>query len=306
MSRPLRISFKGAVYHVYARGNNKQAIFLDEDEFLEFIRLLRATVKRFGIVCHIYCIMPNHYHVVVETPAGNLSDAIHWLNCVYARWWNRRHARCGHVFQGRFKAQLVQRDEYVHTLSWYLHLNPPVSGLVEAPADWPWSSYRAYAGLDQPPDFLQTSLVYGVIGATNAVDPGRAYRAHMASREKLHKLETSIRRDDRWLGDDAAFEQQRSAAECGRGPGLSRREFLPSAPPLADLVDRSRSNSVRNAQMRRAHLTYGYRVVDISRFIGLNRSTVGKILREGLAEVQSDSAAQPRANVAPKGENTAV
>jgi len=301
MSRPLRISFQGAVYHVMARGNNKQDIFLNEDEFREFIRLLAATVKRFGIICHIYCLMPNHYHLAVETPAGNLSAAIHWLNCVYARWWNVRHARCGHVFQGRFKAQIVQRDEYVYALSWYLHLNPTRPGIVKAPAEWLWSSYRAYAGVDCPSDFLRMDLIYEVIGATNSVDRGAAYRAHMASRQTMLKLATSIRRDDRWLGDDSAFEQQRTGAAREPASGLCPREFLPSAPPLAELIDQTRSKSIRNAQMLHAHVAYGYRIVEIARFVKLDRSTVGKILGEGSPATEAIASEAEGGNVAPKG-----
>lgn len=284
MARPLRISYCGAVYHVMARGNNRQMIFLDDDDYREFSRLLGVAVRRFRLVCHITCLMPNHYHFVLETPAGNLSKAIHWLNCLYARWWNDRHQRCGHVFQGRFKAQLVQRDRYLHALRDYIHLNPVRSGIVSDPADWRWSSYRAYAGLEQPPEFLHQDLIYGLIGANDAVDPGAAFRTDLASRKALNQMARCVRRDDRWIGDSPTFDAQRRtaarrAAARQATRGLSRRELLLSAPPLSDLIDPTRSKLIRNTQMRRAHREYGYRLVDIARYLDLDPSTVKRAIR---------------------------
>jgi putative transposase len=291
MARPLRVSFSGAIYHVMARGNNKQAIFLDEVEYREVLHLLRIVVKRFGIVCHIYCLMPNHYHIVVETPAGNLSAALQWLNGEYARWWNKRHGRCGHVFQGRFKAQLVQRDRYLHALRDYVDWNPVEGGLVATPAEWEWSSYRAYAGLAAIPDFLTTDLVYGLIGASSAPDKGLVYRSRGANPRVLAAVTAAIERDDRWIGDDAAFDGHRREAARQVGGGISRRELLLSAPPLADLLRTGRSKGLRNAQMNRAHRQYGYRIADIAEHLKLNRSTIVRAIRSRGRSTRTDGSA---------------
>jgi len=279
MSRPLRVTFSGAVYHVMARGNDRRSIFLDDDEFRHFLRLLAAAIKRFGLVCHIYCLMPNHYHLVIETPSGNLSEGIHWLNGSYAQWWNRRHQACGHVFQGRFKAQLVQQDRYLHTLSAYNHLNPPRAGLVRTPEEWPWSSYRAYVGLAPTPEFLETRLIYALVGASPSANAPELYRARVPSEDDLADVGCRVRRDDRWIGDEATFADHRQHAVQGAGAGFSRREFRASAPPLSQLLTLDSATPARNAQIHAAHHGYGYRLTDIARHLELSRSAVVRAIR---------------------------
>src|ERR1700736_3964419 len=141
MSRPLRFQAAGLVYHLMARGNNKMAIFLDDLDYERFQEMLAEVVARFGIDSWIFCVMPNHYHLVLRTRHANLSLAIRYLNGSYAQWWNRRHGHVGHVFQGRFKAQIVEASVYLVRLCRYVLLNPVRAGLCARPEDWRWSSF---------------------------------------------------------------------------------------------------------------------------------------------------------------------
>ena len=160
MARPLRVQFSGAVYHVMARGNEGRPIFRDDKDRHRFLDALGEMTERFGVRLHAYCLMLNHYHLLLETPRANLSQAVGWLQVTYTVRFNRRHRRSGHLFQGRFKAQLVEADEYAQGLVEYMHLNPVRPRRKNQPLDpercaelnaYAWSSHRAYAGLTGKP-----------------------------------------------------------------------------------------------------------------------------------------------------------
>jgi putative transposase len=124
MARPIRVEYVNAVYHVTARGNERRAIFRDDHDRERFLETLEETRQRFGVVIHVFCLMQNHYHLLLQTPRANLSAAAGWLQTTYTVRFNRRHRRSGHLFQGRFKAHLIEEDSYVQTLVKYIHLNP--------------------------------------------------------------------------------------------------------------------------------------------------------------------------------------
>ena len=158
MARPIRVEYANAVYHVTARGNERKAIYRDDADRRRFLETIDEAVERFGLLIHCYCLMPNHYHLLVETPRANLSASAGWLQTTYSVRFNRRHRRSGHLFQGRFKAHLVEEDVYARELIKYIHLNPvrPRNKRKPIPSDrkgaltrYRWSSHRAYAGLDK-------------------------------------------------------------------------------------------------------------------------------------------------------------
>jgi len=163
MPRPLRIVVPGAVYHITARGNRRQPIYADERDRERFFELLSGVVSRRGWRCHAYCLMPNHYHLVVETP-GDLSPGMRELNGRYAQWFNGRHAFTGHLFQGRFHAAIVESDWHAIELSRYVVLNPVRAGLAARPGTWRWSSYRPAVGDAAKPAFLTTAWLLGFFG----------------------------------------------------------------------------------------------------------------------------------------------
>ena len=164
MARPLRVEFSGAFYHVISRGNSGEPIFKtgrDKEKFLEYVK---RTHELFSLVIHTYCLMANHYHLLVETPQANLSSSIQWLNVSYATFFNKKHGRNGHLFQGRFKALLVDADAYLKQLCRYIHLNPVRAGLVPTPSAYHWSSYSAFIGKTRCPKFLTTDWLFSNFG----------------------------------------------------------------------------------------------------------------------------------------------
>jgi len=146
MTRPVRIEFSGAIYHVTSRGDRREAIYEDDEDRERFLRILGEVVRVWNWTCHAFCLMTNHYHLVIETPDGNLSKGMRQLNGVYTQASNRRHGRVGHLFQGRYKAVLVDGDAYLLELTRYVVLNPVRARMVKHPGEWIWSSYQAMTG----------------------------------------------------------------------------------------------------------------------------------------------------------------
>lgn len=163
--RPLRPNAPGCIYHVTARGNRRQPIFLEDGDRHRFLGLLEEVARRYGWSCHAYCLMPNHYHLVLETVNADLSVGMHRLNSTYAHWFNARHALDGHVFQARFHSVLVESEWHLLELSRYVVLNPVRAGLCASPASWPWSSYQSILGQAQPAPFLAVQRVLGYFGS---------------------------------------------------------------------------------------------------------------------------------------------
>jgi REP element-mobilizing transposase RayT len=216
MARPVRIDVAGGWYHVTSRGNERKAIFRDDRDRNHFLELLAESTERFRLRVHAYVLMPNHYHLLVETPQANLSRAIQWLNVSYSVWFNRRHRRVGHLLQGRFKAVVVDRDQWGLSLSRYVHLNPVriqklgldkqsqrvkraglgeraapelVQARIQTLRTYRWSSYRAYAGLAACPDWLTRATVLGLGGKGSSEHQMQAYRRYVeaAVREGLEE-----------------------------------------------------------------------------------------------------------------------
>jgi len=163
MARPLRIEYPGAFYHITSRGNERKNIFTNEYDFKKFLEYLEAANKRYRAVIHIYCLMSNHYHLLLETPLGNLSQIMRYINGSYTTYFNTKKQRAGHLFQGRYKAILVKADEYAGELSRYIHLNPVRAGIVNSPEEYKWSSYQNYTG-KKADKWLITDFILGYFG----------------------------------------------------------------------------------------------------------------------------------------------
>ncbi len=155
MARPLRIEFAGALYHITARGDGREDIYLSDADREQFLTVLAQVCERFNWYCHAYCLMSNHYHLLIETPDANLAKGMRQLNGVYTQRFNRTHSRVGHVFQGRYKAVLVEKQTYLLELARYIVLNPVRAKMVRSAQNWLWSSYRASAGLAEIPPWLR-------------------------------------------------------------------------------------------------------------------------------------------------------
>jgi REP element-mobilizing transposase RayT len=174
MVRPLRLEFPGAVYHVISRGNERGPIFLDESDRTDFLSYLGIAVRKEAFLLHAYCLMGNHYHLLLETPEGKLSRGMHWLNGQYAQRFNARHERCGHLFEGRFKAVIIEKESHLLELQRYIVLNPVRACFVERPELWKWSNYRATCGQASRPTWLEVSWTLRQFGEP-AAEARRAY-----------------------------------------------------------------------------------------------------------------------------------
>ena len=175
MARPLRIEYPGAFYHVTSRGNEQKDVFKSQKDREKFLTYLESAVTRYGAVIHAWCLMSNHYHLLLETPAGNLSQIMRHINGAYTTYFNVKRKRAGHLFQGRYKAILVEADEYAAELSRYIHLNPVRAGMVTKPEEYQWSSYRSYTGQNKAPDWLTTNFILGYFGG-NTSEAKNKYR----------------------------------------------------------------------------------------------------------------------------------
>ncbi|MGD9301361.1 MAG: transposase [Desulfobacterales bacterium] len=164
MARPLRVEYPGALYHVINRGNAGENLFRDNRDREKFLEYLQTAIERFSLRICTYCLMTNHFHILLETPLPNLSQAIQWVNVSYAGYFNRKYERHGHLFQGRFKSILVDADEYLKQLSRYIHLNPVRAGLVEHPAEYEWSSYATVIGKTGDPEWLDSIWLLSQFG----------------------------------------------------------------------------------------------------------------------------------------------
>lgn len=158
MARPLRIEYEGAVYHVTARGNERKNIFFSKSDYNKFLDYLAESKKKFKIIVHCYVLMGNHYHLILETPEANLSKMMHYVNGSYTSYINVKRKRSGHLFQGRYKSILVDRDNYLLQLSRYIHLNPVRAKMSERPEEYPYSSYGVYI-LTRKDDLITTDLI---------------------------------------------------------------------------------------------------------------------------------------------------
>jgi putative transposase len=278
MSRPLRIGYPGALYHLTLRGNARGEIFLDNSDRELFLGVLGSVVERFGWRIYAYCLMGNHYHLLAETPQPNLSRGMHWLNGVYTQRFNRRHARVGHVFQGRFKAILVERDSYLLELARYIVLNPVRAGLASAPEGWRWSSYLATVGKQAAPRWLSANWILEQFGSsqTPARDRYRQFVAAGLDRappwcELRGQVLLGTEQFVQALAPKLAAVQDRT--ETPRSQRLAHRPALASLLLSTDGVGRAQ----RDAAIRDAHIRHAYTLAEIARHVGLHYATVSRI-----------------------------
>lgn len=275
MARPLRLEFPGALYHVTSRGNRQENIYLDDADRAGFLDILGNVCHRFQWTIHAYCLMTNHYHLMLETADGNLSRGMRHLNGVYTQRVNRRHGRVGHVFQGRYKAILVQKDAYLLVLSRYVVLNPVRARMVDDPVDWPWSSYRAMIGHEQAPIWLATDWVLSQFGHER-VQAMRAYQ-HMV-REGVDKPGPwKDVRHQVFLGDASFVTRFQNLKQLGARGEIPRTQRQ----PLDKLLGQYQQEyPQREEAMARAYRSGSYTMKEIGDFFGVHYMTVSRAIRK--------------------------
>lgn len=271
MTRPLRIEYSGAVYHITARGNARQDIFLDDNDREEFLELVALVVERFNWLCHAYCLMTNHYHLLVETGDPTLSRGMRHLNGVYTQRFNRHHGRVGHVFQGRYKAILVEKEAHLLELARYVVLNPVRAKMVHSSKDWKWSSYRATAGLESPALFLTTDWILSQFGSTSSTAQ-QAYRRFVS--EGYGETVWENLRGQIYFGSDE-FIESHVPEGSGMLREIPRKQRLINRPPLEKvLAEEPASHAIAIA-----YREYGYKLKEIADCLGVHYCTVSRRLR---------------------------
>jgi REP-associated tyrosine transposase len=285
MSRPLRLQFPGAIYHVTARGNARQSIFDDDDDCARFLVVLASTVARYRVRCHAYCLMGNHYHLLVQTPEPNLSVAMRHLNGVYTQRFNRRHERCGHVLQGRFGAQLVDGDAYLQEVCRYIVLNPVRAGLVAHPRNWKWSSFHATAGEAAAPGFLSVDWGRSLSGSRTRVESIRRFVSFVeAGIEAATESSVNPFRSKHAMSEAAPGrlgEQFREAIGCVEFP---RAQRFAARPPLERIFAGGTSKADRNVGVVLAVRAHGYTMREVAEFLGCHYATISRILAHAATE----------------------
>ncbi|MCB1875421.1 MAG: transposase [Chromatiales bacterium] len=275
MARPLRIEFPGGVYHVTSRGNRGFSIFQGEADRTVFLDVLAGVHDRFRWLIHAYCLLDEHYHLLIETPEANLSAGMRQLNGVYTQSVNRRHDSSGHVFQGRYKAILVQKDSHLLRVSRHIALNPVRVALTRSARDWKWGSYRALAGLAEPPAWMECTWTWEQL-APDEKQAQKEYRAYVkAGRTKPPVWEFLT--NQIFLGEPGFADRMREQLDVPPDRAeIPSAQLRPKPPPLSHFEAQAGN---RDHAIAAAYASGGYTMKEIGAHFGLHYSQVSRIIR---------------------------
>jgi len=286
MSRPVRIEFPGAHYHLTSKGNSEQLIFADDMDRAAFLQVIDSVVGRFGWLLHSYVLMDRHYHLVVACPLANLSKGMRQLNGVYTQHFNRRHGQDGPLFQGRFKSVLFEPETYLLPLCRHVELNPVRLKSSNMPQSYRWSSFRATAGVVKAPTWLHSAaLLANFEPSGDAQQQYRDYvKAGIGAPSPLAERSAQV-----LLGSTGFLNEMQPILNgeklAKRGPKRAgRRRTLDN---LFRLIE-GKTRLERNELIRRAHIKHAYTLMEIGDFLGLHYTTVSKVInQQGPAAVAS-------------------
>ena len=281
MARPLRIEFPGALYHVTSRGDRREPIFVDDDDRRTLLSVVEHTLNRLDACALAYCLMGNHYHFVLHTRQANLSALMRQINGIYTQRFNRRHSQVGHLFQGRFKAVLVDRDSYLLEVCRYVDLNPVRAGLVSDPAAWAWSSYRALTAQAPPPAWLYTAAVWGhLTGAvprtsTQTTRAAQRYLALVQAGRDVNLWDRGLQQQI-FLGDDAFVERMQQVAE----PNSPANPNIPKAQRAKPktLTQWLKTCATREEALARTHRESHWTMTRMADALGLSVQHVSRLI----------------------------
>jgi putative transposase len=278
MARKRRINAADLCYHVTARGVGRMPIYRDDHDRHTFMERLAAVVDEFRLECYAYCLMSNHYHLVVRTLEPNLSDAAKKLNGPYAQWWNWHNERVGHAFGGRFKGQIVQDTRYLLNACRYVVLNPVRAQMVTSPADWRWSSYRATAGLAPVPPFLAPDTVWRLVGGDDPEAAMANYRQFVAESDPEPLPSGPV------VGDDEFVERFGALRKGTPREDQPRCRLAPQdLPPLDKIFAGATTRAAVHGRVLYARVR-GHSMGAIARYLGVDPSTVSKLIKRRTAQ----------------------
>ncbi len=276
MARPLRIELSGGLYHVTSRGDRGEDIYISDADREVWLSVLGEACRRFNWICHAWCQMSNHYHIVIETPEGNLAQGMRHLNGVYTQAINRLYGRVGHVFQGRYKAILVEKESYLLELARYVVLNPLRARMINDVGDWPWSSYRAMIDKAPSPNWLQTDWILGHFGQSRE-RARQGYidfvRAGVGLPGVWDQLQGQI-----YLGSDAFIAHaQKAITSSEMLKEIPRAQRRPPAKPLMDY--QTEFAYAPSTGMALAYLSGDYSMKAVAEVFGVHYSTVSRAIK---------------------------
>ena len=279
MARPLRIEYDGALYHVTSRGHERKPIFKDDGDRELFLTTLWQVTERFHWLCHAYCVMNNHYHLVIETPDGNLSKGMRQLNGVYTQAFNRRHHRAGHLFQGRFKGILVQKESHYLEVCRYVVLNPVRAKTVKHPREWAWSSYRATGGLAAVPRCLKVEEILSHFGQRRGPAQEK-YREYVGEGIGGATIWENLEAQS-LLGLEGFAEALRGhvtgkqmVREIPRGQRLIGRASLKKL-----FGEAGKGKAIRDRLISAAVNKHGYSQTEVARYLKLHYSSISRLIK---------------------------
>jgi putative transposase len=281
MSRPLRLEFPKALYHLTSRGDRREDIYEDDEDRLAFLDVFSSVIEQFNWVCYAYCLMSNHYHLLVQTPDANLSKGMRQLNGVYTQAYNRRHQKTGHLFQGRYKSILVDEDNYLLELSRYIVLNPVKAGMVKKVDQWKWSSYLATVGQASIPEWLSSDYLLSQFSVQRKTAI-RKYQAFVQEGLKNDPIWSQLN-NQVYLGDEAfAQKVQRHIGDQEKDLQIPKLQKRSIAKPLAEY---ERITPERDEAIVQAYASGAYSYQELGDYFGLHFTRIGKIVRKRRAKV---------------------
>ena len=287
MSRPLRIEFPGALYHVTSRGDRREDIFVDDMDRACLLAVVAQGLARLDGCMLAYCLMSNHYHFVLQTRQGNLSALMRHINGNYTQAFNRRHGKVGHLFQGRFKAILVDEDNYLLEVCRYVELNPVRAAMVAGPSDWPWSSYRAHVGQTEVPQWLANMTLWGYLlghdpqTISDCTRAQQAYAALVAAGRGATLWEDGLNQQI-YLGDDAFVGRmlERAQTSAKRSPSIPKAQRTPKR----SVAQWMAQCATREEAFRRAYTEGGWSMSAIAKEVGLSLGRVSQLIAKAEQE----------------------
>jgi putative transposase len=278
MPRPPRIEYPGAFYHITCRGNEKKYIFLSDHDRNQFLHVLHFVLQKFNIVCHAYCLMNNHFHLLLETPDANLSLGMHSLNTIYTQRFNRIHDRVGHLFQGRYKSFLIEKEGYLKEITRYVVLNPVRASIVDHPKDWKWSSFNETVGLQKAHQILTTDLLLSLFGNKRKESQFRYERFVLDGIHANNPLENV--REAGILGSQQYIDElSLKYPETFEGIQNRKCDKLAGRPSLEIIFLNAKNKIRRNEMIQFAYKYCGYSQPEIAKALDVSKSTIYRMLK---------------------------
>ena len=274
MARPLRIQFPDAMYHIMSRGIGRMTIFHNEKDWFKFMQFMERVIEKYNWICHAYCLMGTHYHILLETPDANMVVGMKYLNQLYSQFYNWKYQRVGPVLQGRYKAWLVEKEEKFLENSRYIVNNPTEAKMVEHPSQWPWSSYRAMTEEVPVPKRLAVDGLLSQFGAVR--EESRRRYQHFVLDGVGQGIWEGLRQQI-YLGDEKFVDRMQAKAQVdGDALTVPLAQRRPPAPSLADIAA---THKERNAAIVAAYATGAYSYREIAGYFNVHLATVGRIVR---------------------------